>query len=95
MSVTIHLAKCCATHGLSKTHETVERSRVAGEINTLEQGDTERVLVKSKTSNIDVVGNDIASNGSGSIGDLELVAGVDKRRRRLSAKECVVSLQRS
>lgn len=67
-----------STHGLCKTHQAIERNGVGGEVNTLDQSNTEGVLVELETSNIEVVSDDITLNISGSIGNSELLAGINK-----------------
>ena len=82
-----------ATHGLSETHQAVEGNRIGREIDTLFSSNTEGVRVESQASNVDVVGDDVTGNLSGAVGDLELLASVYERRRRLRAQECVVTLK--
>ena len=67
-----------STHGLRKTHQAIERNGVGGEVNTLDLCNTEGVLVELEAGNIEVVGDDITLNISGSIGDCELLAGINE-----------------
>ena len=91
----VYLVKHYTTYQLSETHEAVKGSRVAGEVDTLGRGNAKSVRVQSETSNIDIIGNDIASNRTRSVGDLELLASIDERRGRLSSEESVVSLEKT
>lgn len=83
------------TYRLGETHQTIEVSRVAGELNGLKASSTEGVLSKLETSDSDIICHNITRNGSRAIGDLELLLGVDETGGALGAEEDVVTLSRS
>ena len=80
------------TYRLGETHQPVKLSCIICKLISLLGGNSESVLVESKTSDVDVVGNDITSDCTGAIGDLERLLGVDKRRRGLRTQESVLAL---
>ena len=80
---------------MSKTHQAVEGHRIVSEVIGLRSGNAECMIVQRKASNVEVVGDDVSLDGARAVSDLELLAGVDKRRGRLSSEERVVSLMRN
>ena len=77
---------------MRETHQAIERSVVAREVNTLLSGDTKCVRVQGEPSDVDVILDDAASNVTRAVRDLERVLGVNKARRRLGPQERVVAL---
>ena len=58
----------------------------------LSESDTKGVLSELETSNGDIISDDVTSNSSRSVSDLELLVGVDEAGRALGPKEDVVTL---
>ena len=80
-------------HRLGETHEAVEGHGVIREVGGFRVGNAEGVPGERKASNADIVGNDVARNVTGTVGDLELLVRVGERGRTVRPKEGVGTLQ--
>lgn len=83
------------TNRLSKSHQTIERGLVAGEVYTLLSSDTEGMCLQSQTGYTDIIRDNITSDCTSAVCDLESLLGIHETGRGLSTEEDVVSLRNS